>query len=170
MDKWRPIHSYTSLVLKQSDGEAEIRGLWLGRVSIACVEGDARVSTSHSVVSSLQCTINTLVFSISLHWRAAERNFGVVVFICEPSCFGLFFTRGGEKAEYLEVGKLVGLVKNEAHNAQWTLGLSELVAFHIDSCMRLSMVFFPINLGNKHWVAAAWNLDDYVLMVYDSLE
>ncbi|GKE85241.1 phospholipase-like protein, partial [Tanacetum coccineum] len=31
-------------------------------------------------------------------------------------------------------------------------------------------VFFPINLGNKHWVAAAWNLDDYVLMVYDSLE
>ncbi|GKE28142.1 phospholipase-like protein, partial [Tanacetum coccineum] len=31
-------------------------------------------------------------------------------------------------------------------------------------------VFFPINLGNKHWVTAAWNLDDYVLMVYDSLE
>ncbi|GJT20111.1 phospholipase-like protein [Tanacetum coccineum] len=88
------------------------------------------------------------------------------------------------------------MMRKRPHNAQWTLGLSELVAFHIDSGMRLSMVsvvdalratidgtnprypswhkisqvFFPINLGNKHWVAAAWNLDDYVLMVYDSLE
>ncbi|GKG28581.1 SPX and EXS domain-containing protein 1 isoform X1, partial [Tanacetum coccineum] len=35
---------------------------------------------------------------------------------------------------------------------------------------KISQVFSPINLGNKHWVAAAWNLDDYVLMVYDSLE
>ncbi|GJW30382.1 phospholipase-like protein, partial [Tanacetum coccineum] len=83
------------------------------------------------------------------------------------------------------------MMRKRPHNAQWTLGLSELVAFHIDSGMRLSMVsvvdalratidgtnprypswhkisqvFFPINLGNKHWVAAAWNLDDYVLMV-----
>ncbi|GKE91504.1 phospholipase-like protein, partial [Tanacetum coccineum] len=31
-------------------------------------------------------------------------------------------------------------------------------------------VFFPINMDNKHWVAASWNLDDYVLTVYDSLE
>ncbi|GJU87644.1 phospholipase-like protein [Tanacetum coccineum] len=59
--------------------------------------------------------------------------------ICEPSFWDVLYP-GGEKAEYLEEGKLDGLV------------------------------FFPINLGNKHWVAAAWNLDDYVLMVYDSLE
>ncbi|GJT52516.1 hypothetical protein Tco_0978673 [Tanacetum coccineum] len=54
--------------------------------------------------------------------------------ICEPSFWDVLYP-GGEKAEYLEEGKLDGLV------------------------------FFPINLGNKHWVAAAWNLDDYVLMV-----
>ncbi|GKC11247.1 phospholipase-like protein [Tanacetum coccineum] len=30
--------------------------------------------------------------------------------------------------------------------------------------------FFPINLDNKHWVAASWNLDDYQLTIYDSLE
>ncbi|GKB47048.1 phospholipase-like protein, partial [Tanacetum coccineum] len=30
--------------------------------------------------------------------------------------------------------------------------------------------FFPINLDNQHWVAASWNLDDYQLFVYDSLE
>ncbi|GJX56971.1 phospholipase-like protein [Tanacetum coccineum] len=124
--------------------------------------------------------------------------------ICEPSFWDVLYP-GGEKAEYLEEGKLDGLhinafielmMRKRPHNAQWTLGLSELVAFHIDSGMRLSMVsvvdalratidgtnprypswhkisqvFFPINLGNKHWVAAAWNLDDYVLMVYDSLE
>ncbi|GKD42926.1 phospholipase-like protein [Tanacetum coccineum] len=29
---------------------------------------------------------------------------------------------------------------------------------------------FPLNLDNEHWVAASWNLDDYVLTVYDSLE
>ncbi|GJS68080.1 hypothetical protein Tco_0682645 [Tanacetum coccineum] len=107
--------------------------------------------------------------------------------ICKPSFWDVLYP-GDKKAEYLEEGKLDGL---RPHNAQWTLGLSELVAFHIDSGMRLSMVsvvdalratidgtnprypswhkisqvFFPINLGNKHWVAAAWNLDDYVLMV-----
>ncbi|GKE16985.1 phospholipase-like protein, partial [Tanacetum coccineum] len=31
-------------------------------------------------------------------------------------------------------------------------------------------IFFPINLDNQHWVAASWNLDDYQLFVYDSLE
>nr|GEY15942.1 E3 ubiquitin-protein ligase UPL2-like [Tanacetum cinerariifolium] len=35
---------------------------------------------------------------------------------------------------------------------------------------QIDPVFFPINLVNKHWVAASWNLDDYVLTVYDSLE
>ncbi|GJY11808.1 phospholipase-like protein, partial [Tanacetum coccineum] len=50
--------------------------------------------------------------------------------ICEPSFWDVLYP-GGEKAEYLEEGKLDGL---------WTLGLSELVAFHIDSGMRLSMV------------------------------
>ena len=30
-------------------------------------------------------------------------------------------------------------------------------------------VFFPINLNNEHWVVASWNLDDYLLTVYDSL-
>ncbi|GKE48875.1 phospholipase-like protein [Tanacetum coccineum] len=30
--------------------------------------------------------------------------------------------------------------------------------------------FSPINLDNQHWVAASWNLDDYQLFVYDSLE
>ncbi|GJV54827.1 phospholipase-like protein, partial [Tanacetum coccineum] len=34
----------------------------------------------------------------------------------------------------------------------------------------IPMVFFPINLDNQHWVAASWNLDDYQLFVYDSLE
>ncbi|GJX29264.1 phospholipase-like protein [Tanacetum coccineum] len=114
--------------------------------------------------------------------------------ICEPSFWDVLYP-GGEKAEYLEEGKLDGLhinafielmMRKRPHNAQWTLGLSELVAFHIDSGMRLSMVsvvdalratidgtnprFFPINLDNKHWVAASWNFDDYVLTVYDSLE
>ncbi|GJU20143.1 phospholipase-like protein [Tanacetum coccineum] len=124
--------------------------------------------------------------------------------ICEPSFWDVLYP-GGEKAELTQRRKLDGLhinafielmMRKRPHNAQWTLGLSELVAFHIDSGMRLSMVsvvdalratidgtnprypswhkisqvFFPINLGNKHWVAAAWNLDDYVLMVYDSLE
>ncbi|GJU72337.1 phospholipase-like protein, partial [Tanacetum coccineum] len=124
--------------------------------------------------------------------------------ICEPSFWDVLYP-GGEKAEYLEEGKLDGLhinafielmMRKRHHNAQWTLGLSELVAFHIDSGMRLSMVsvvdalratidgtnprypswhkisqvFFPINMDNKHWVAASWNLDDYVLTVYDSLE
>ncbi|GJY67984.1 phospholipase-like protein [Tanacetum coccineum] len=81
-------------------------------------------------------------------------------------------------------------------NAQWTLGHSELVAFYKDSSNLMSMVsvvdavratidgtnprypswekisqvFFPINLDNQHWVAASWNLDDYQLFVYDSLE
>ncbi|GJZ33265.1 hypothetical protein Tco_0578701 [Tanacetum coccineum] len=50
--------------------------------------------------------------------------------ICDPSFWDVLYP-GGEKAEYLEEGNLDGL---------WTLGLSELVAFHIDSGMRLSMV------------------------------
>nr|GEW08024.1 phospholipase-like protein [Tanacetum cinerariifolium] len=125
---------------------------------------------------------------------------------CEPSFWDILYP-DGEKAEYLEEGKLDGL---------WTLGLSEPVAFHIESRKMMSMVsvvdalratidgtnprypswhkisqteydvlllaisdhsssllsigFFPINLDNKHWVAASWNLDDYVFTVYDSLE
>ncbi|GJU50659.1 hypothetical protein Tco_1220214 [Tanacetum coccineum] len=68
--------------------------------------------------------------------------------ICEPSFWDVLYP-GGEKAEYLEEGKLDGLhinafielmMRKRPHNAQWTLGLSELVAFHIDSGMRLSMV------------------------------
>ncbi|GJU25495.1 hypothetical protein Tco_1164116 [Tanacetum coccineum] len=43
----------------------------------------------------------------------------------------------GEKADYLEQEKLDG---NRPRNAQWTLGLSELVAFHIDSGKMMSMV------------------------------
>nr|GEY42727.1 hypothetical protein [Tanacetum cinerariifolium] len=56
---------------------------------------------------------------------------------------------GGEKAEYLEQGKLDGLhinafielmMRKRPRNAQWTLGLSKLVAFHIDSRKLMSMV------------------------------
>nr|GEV82127.1 hypothetical protein [Tanacetum cinerariifolium] len=56
---------------------------------------------------------------------------------------------GGEKAEYLEEWKLDGLhinafielmMRKRPCNAQWTLGLSELVAFHIDSRKLMSMV------------------------------
>nr|GEV41404.1 hypothetical protein [Tanacetum cinerariifolium] len=105
---------------------------------------------------------------------------------CEPSFWDTLYP-SGKKAEYLEEGKLDGL---------WTLRLSELVAFHIDSRNLMSMVsvmdalratidgtnprypswhkisqvFFLINLENRHWVAASWNLDDYVLTIYDSLE
>nr|GEZ60819.1 putative no exine formation 1 [Tanacetum cinerariifolium] len=195
---------------------------------------------------------------------------------CEPSFWDILYP-GDEKAEYLNKGKLDGLhinafielmMRKRPRNAQWTLGLSELVTFHIESrklmsmvsvvdalratidgtnpsCMRLleaialvvvvicldvrvisavalfllffvpflfqlytstryiqvpfplnyllvtttmlggaagveayemGMIadaasslafkrhngFFPINLDNKHWVAASWNLDDYV--------
>ncbi|GKE16999.1 phospholipase-like protein, partial [Tanacetum coccineum] len=111
--------------------------------------------------------------------------------LCETSFWDILYS-GGEKADYLEQEKLGG---NRPRNAHWTLGLSELVAFHIDSGKMMSMVsvmddlratidgtnprypsgtkshkFFPINLDNKHWVAASWNFDDYVLTVYDSLE
>nr|GEU96447.1 hypothetical protein [Tanacetum cinerariifolium] len=114
---------------------------------------------------------------------------------CEPSFWEILYP-GGEKAEYIDEGKLDGLhinafielmMRKRPRNAQWTLGLSELVAFHIDSRKLMSMVsvvdalratidgtnprypswhkieqvFFPINLDNKHWVAASWNLDDY---------
>nr|GEY05417.1 hypothetical protein [Tanacetum cinerariifolium] len=56
---------------------------------------------------------------------------------------------GGKKAEYLEEGKHDGLhinafiklmMRKRPRNAQWTLGLSELVAFHIDSRKLMSMV------------------------------
>ncbi|GKE63447.1 phospholipase-like protein, partial [Tanacetum coccineum] len=92
------------------------------------------------------------------------------------------------------------MMRKRPCNAQWTLGHSELVAFYKDSSNLMSMVFvvdvvvdavratingtnprypswdkisqvfFPINLDNQHWVAASWNLDDYQLFVYDSLE
>ncbi|GJX48562.1 phospholipase-like protein [Tanacetum coccineum] len=113
--------------------------------------------------------------------------------ICEPSFWDVLYP-GGEKAELTQRRKLDGLRLSIMHSGP--LGLSELVVFHIDSgneielvsvvdgfeqtidgtnprypsWHKISQVFFPINLGNKHWVAAAWNLDDYVLMVYDSLE
>nr|GEY99283.1 hypothetical protein [Tanacetum cinerariifolium] len=56
---------------------------------------------------------------------------------------------GGEKVEYIDEGKLDGLHINafielmkrkRPRNAQWTLGLSKLVAFHIDSRKLMSMV------------------------------
>ncbi|GJY90802.1 phospholipase-like protein [Tanacetum coccineum] len=88
------------------------------------------------------------------------------------------------------------MMRKRPCNAQWTLGHSELVAFYKDSSNlrsmvsvvdvvratidgtnprypawdKISQVFFPINLDNQHWVAASWNLDDYQLFVYDSLE
>nr|GEZ03285.1 hypothetical protein [Tanacetum cinerariifolium] len=86
---------------------------------------------------------------------------------CEPSFWDILYS-GGEKAEYLEEGKLDGLIKTMALanffdlnilrgllyinafielmmrkrplNAQWTLWLSELVAFHIESRKLMSMV------------------------------
>ncbi|GJV41553.1 hypothetical protein Tco_1419993 [Tanacetum coccineum] len=113
---------------------------------------------------------------------------------CEPSFWDILYP-GGEKAEYLEQGKLDGphinafielMMRKRPRNAQWTLGLSELLAFHIDSRKLMSMVLvvdalratidgtnlrypswhkisqviFLINMDNKHWVAASWNLDD----------
>nr|GFC18044.1 hypothetical protein [Tanacetum cinerariifolium] len=111
---------------------------------------------------------------------------------CEPSFWEILYP-GGEKHinAFIEL-----MMRKRPRNAQWTLGLSELVVFHIDSRKLMSMVsvmdalratidgtyprypswhkieqvFFPINLDNKHWVAASWNLDDYVFTVYDSLE
>ncbi|GJY35924.1 phospholipase-like protein [Tanacetum coccineum] len=88
------------------------------------------------------------------------------------------------------------MMRKRPCNAQWTLGHSELVAFYKDisnlmsmvsvvdavratidgtnprypSWEKISQVFFPINLDNQHWVAASWNLDDYQLFIYDSLE
>nr|GEZ39530.1 hypothetical protein [Tanacetum cinerariifolium] len=68
--------------------------------------------------------------------------------ICEPSFWDILYP-GDEKAEYLEEGKLDGLhinafielmMRKRPCNAQWTLGLSELVAFHIDSRKLMSMV------------------------------
>nr|GFA67758.1 phospholipase-like protein [Tanacetum cinerariifolium] len=72
---------------------------------------------------------------------------------CEPSFWDILYP-GGEKAEYLEEEKLDGLrldglhinafielmMRKRPRNAQWTLGLCELVAFHIDSRKLMSMV------------------------------
>nr|GEV02905.1 hypothetical protein [Tanacetum cinerariifolium] len=67
---------------------------------------------------------------------------------CEPSFWDTLYP-GGVKDEYLEEGKLDGLyinafielmMRKRPRNAQWTLGLSELVAFHIDSRKLMSMV------------------------------
>nr|GEX09232.1 hypothetical protein [Tanacetum cinerariifolium] len=108
---------------------------------------------------------------------------------CEPSFWEILYP-GGEKAEYIDEGKLDGLhinafielmMRKRPRNAQWALGLSELVAFILTANLSLCLSyfvdypinligFFPINLDNKHWVAASWNLDDYVFTVYDSLE
>ncbi|GKA02933.1 hypothetical protein Tco_0675714, partial [Tanacetum coccineum] len=68
--------------------------------------------------------------------------------VCETSFWDILWP-GGENVDYMEQGMLDGLhinafielmMRKRPHNAQWTLGLSELVAFHIDSGMRLSMV------------------------------
>nr|GEX12129.1 phospholipase-like protein [Tanacetum cinerariifolium] len=67
---------------------------------------------------------------------------------CEPSFWDTLYL-GGEKAEYLEKGKLDRLhinafielmMRKRPRNAQSTLGLSELVAFHIDRRKLMSMV------------------------------
>nr|GEY44445.1 hypothetical protein [Tanacetum cinerariifolium] len=67
---------------------------------------------------------------------------------CEPSFWDILYP-GGEKAEYLEERKLDGLhinafielmMRKRPRNAQWTLELSELVAFHIESHKLMSMV------------------------------
>nr|GEY76717.1 hypothetical protein [Tanacetum cinerariifolium] len=76
---------------------------------------------------------------------------------CEPIFWDTLYP-GGEKAEYLEEGTLDGLVTIDGTNPRYP------------SWHKISQVFFPINLENKHWVAASWNLDDYVLTIYDSLE
>nr|GEW61679.1 hypothetical protein [Tanacetum cinerariifolium] len=67
---------------------------------------------------------------------------------CEPSFWDILYP-GGEKAEYLEEGKLGGLhinafielmIRKRPRNAHWTLGLSELVVSHIESRKLMSMV------------------------------
>nr|GFA25900.1 hypothetical protein [Tanacetum cinerariifolium] len=67
---------------------------------------------------------------------------------CEPSFWEILYP-GGEKAEYIDEGKLDGLhinafielmMRKRPRNAQWTLGLSELVAFHIKSRKLMSLV------------------------------
>nr|GEX54449.1 phospholipase-like protein [Tanacetum cinerariifolium] len=78
---------------------------------------------------------------------------------CEPSFWEILYP-GGEKVEYLNERKLDGLVSDfhyciistvhqclyqaydemRPRNAQWTLGLSELVTFHIESRKLMSMV------------------------------
>ncbi|GKC70442.1 phospholipase-like protein [Tanacetum coccineum] len=157
------------------------------------------------IVTMLEGTVTTLTETVSsLHGTIGTLESQLLVLELCYFFWDVLYP-GGEKAEYLEEWKLDGLhinafieliMRKRQLNAQWTLGLSELVVFYIDSGKLMSMVsvvdalrvtingtnprypswhkisqvFFPINLGNKHWVAAAWNLDDYVLMVYDSLE
>nr|GEV71197.1 phospholipase-like protein [Tanacetum cinerariifolium] len=67
---------------------------------------------------------------------------------CETSFWDILYP-GGQKAEYLEQRKLDGLhinafielmMRKRPCNAQWTLRLSELVTFHIDSHKLMSMV------------------------------
>nr|GEV77893.1 hypothetical protein [Tanacetum cinerariifolium] len=67
---------------------------------------------------------------------------------CEPSFWKILYP-GGENAEYIDEGKLDGLhinafielmMRKRPRNAQWALGLSELVAFHTDSRKLISMV------------------------------
>nr|GFB82035.1 hypothetical protein [Tanacetum cinerariifolium] len=67
---------------------------------------------------------------------------------CEPSFWEILYP-GGEKAKYIDEGKLDGLhinafielmMRKRPRNAQWTLGLSDLVAFHIDGRKLMSMV------------------------------
>ncbi|GJR92654.1 phospholipase-like protein [Tanacetum coccineum] len=154
---------------------------------LLALEGDARVSTLTQTVSSLQGTINTLESRL-LAFEGDERDFGVVSDgdIAAYMSPGPSYTSpastaqkslplahrrklrhfwdvlypGGEKAEYLEEGKLDGLhinafielmMRKRPHNAQWTLGLSELVAFHIDSGMRLSMESFWMRFEHHRW-------------------
>nr|GEU92389.1 phospholipase-like protein [Tanacetum cinerariifolium] len=67
---------------------------------------------------------------------------------CEPSFWEILYPGDG-KAEYIDEGKLDGLhinafieliMRKRPRNAQWTLRLSEIVAFHIESHKLMSMV------------------------------
>nr|GFB98761.1 hypothetical protein [Tanacetum cinerariifolium] len=67
---------------------------------------------------------------------------------CEPSFWDILYP-GGEKAEYIDERKLDEshinafielMMRKRTRNAQWTLGLSDLVVFHIESRKLMSML------------------------------
>ncbi|GJX51728.1 phospholipase-like protein [Tanacetum coccineum] len=140
---------------KRGSSESSLQDPTYDQLMTTVTKLEGTVATLTETVSSLHGTIGTLESRL-LALEGDERDFGVVsdgdiaasCMICDPSFWDVLYS-GGEKAEYLEEGKLDGLhinafieliMRKRPHNAQWTLGLSELVAFHIDSGMRLSMV------------------------------